>query len=188
MTTAVLAHRVARHSRVASAGLMLAAAALTALAAQWRIPLPFTPVPITGQTFAVLLAGAALGWKLGAGSQALYLAVGIIGAPVFTDSSGGWGVIVGPTGGYLVGFLFAAALVGRMAELGHDRRFATMAGAFLLGSAVIYGFGLLGLMGATGMGFPEAVARGVVPFLIGDLVKAAAAGALVPGLWRLLAD
>lgn len=186
MTTAVIAQRAIRSSRIAAVALVVGAAAITALAAQWRFHLPFTPVPITGQTFAVLLTGAALGWRLGAAGQALYLLAGLAGAPVFTDGGSGWEVLSGPTGGYIVGFVFAAALVGRAAERGHDRRFLGMVAAFLAGSAVIYLFGVVGLMAATGWPLTEAIARGMTPFLVGDLVKAAAAGVLLPGAWRLL--
>ena len=186
MTTAVITQRVQRRSRVVSVVLVVFAAALTALAAQWRFHLPFTPVPVTGQTFAVLLTGAALGWRLGAAGQALYIAAGVFGAPVFADGDSGWEVMTGATGGYIVGFVFAAALVGWAAERGHDRRFVSTVAAFLVGSAVIYVFGVAGLVAYAGMTFPDALARGVVPFLVGDLVKAIAAGAILPSAWRLL--
>ena len=188
MTTAVITQRALRSSRLVAVTLVVAAAALTALAAQWRFHLPFTPVPITGQTFAVLLTGAALGWRLGGSGQMLYIAAGILGAPVFTDAGSGWEVMRGATGGYIVGFVFAAALVGWAAERGHDRRFGSTVVSFLAGSAVIYVFGILGLMAATGFSFPEAISRGVVPFLVGDLVKAIAAGAILPGAWWLLGE
>ena len=188
MTSTVITQRVLPRSAVMSLVLVVAAAALTAMAAQIRIPLPFTPVPITGQTFAVLLTGAALGWRLGAAGQLLYVAIGALGAPVFTDGAGGIEVISGATGGYLVGFIFAAAMVGRMAEGRQDRTFSTMFTAFILGSAVIYVFGVTGLMAATGWPLVEAVEKGVVPFLLGDIVKAAAAGLLLPGALRLLRD
>lgn len=188
MTSAVISQRVFRQSKVVSVLLVVGAAALTALAAQWRVILPFTPVPITGQTFAVLLTAAALGWRLGAAGQALYLVVGALGAPVFTESSGGWEVVTGATGGYLVGFVFAAGLVGWMAQAGHDRSFPTTFTAFLAGSAVIYSFGVAGLMAATGWPLVEAVEKGLAPFLLGDIIKASAAGILLPGAWRLLGE
>lgn len=188
MTSTVIARRVLPRSSVVAAVLVVAAAAITALAAQVRIPLPFTPVPITGQTFAVLLTGAALGWKLGSAGQLLYIGVGALGAPVFTDASGGVEVLTGATGGYLVGFVFAAALVGRLAEGRQDRTFSTMFTAFILGSLVIYVFGVVGLMASTGWPLVEAVEKGVVPFLLGDLVKAGVAGLLLPGAWRLLGE
>ncbi|MFP4073958.1 MAG: biotin transporter BioY [Actinomycetota bacterium] len=186
MTSAVISQRALPRSAVVSVLLVVAAAALTALAAQWRIHLPFTPVPITGQTFAVLLTGAALGWKLGGTGQGLYVAVGALGAPVFTDGSSGVEVITGATGGYIIGFVFAAALVGWMAEHRQDRTFATMFTAFILGSAIIYGFGVTGLMLAEDVSGTAAVETGVVPFLLGDIIKAAGAGVLLPGAWKLL--
>lgn len=188
MTSAVISERALPRSWVVSVLLVISAAAITALAAQWRIYLPFTPVPITGQTFAVLLTGAALGWKLGASGQLLYVAAGALGAPVFTEASGGLEVLTGATGGYLIGFIFAAGLVGWMAEHRQDRTFATMFTAFILGSAVIYVFGVAGLMISADMSLTTAVEAGVVPFLMGDLVKAAAAGLLLPGAWKLLGD
>jgi len=186
MTAAVITGRALPRSKATAAFLVLAAAALTAAAAQWRVHLPFTPVPITGQTLAVLLTGAALGRRLGAAGQGLYVAAGALGAPVFSDGAGGVEVVTGPVGGYLIGFVFAAWLVGRLAERGKDRSFSTMVAAFAAGSAVIYGFGVAGLIAATGWSAVAAVERGVVPFLLGDLIKACAAGLLLPGAWRLL--
>lgn len=180
---AVITHRVSSRSRVAAATLVIAAAALTALAAQWRIPL--WPVPITGQTFAVLLTGAALGWRLGGAGQLLYLVVGALGARVFTEASGGWDVLVGPTAGYLFAFPVAAALVGRLAERRHDRRFWSMVVAFIMGSVVIYLGGMVGLVVLADFSVTAAFTEGVAPFLVGDVVKAAAAGLLLPGAWRL---
>src|SRR5918996_972446 len=116
MTSAVISQRALPRSGVVSVLLVIVAAGLTALAAQWRIHLPFTPVPITGQTFAVLLTGAGLGWKLGAAGQLLYVGVGALGAPVFSDASGGFDVLTGAPGGYLIGFVVAAGLVGWRSE------------------------------------------------------------------------
>lgn len=186
MTSAVISQRTLPRSGVVTVLLVVAAAALTALAAQWRVYLPFTPVPITGQTFAVLFTGAALGWKLGASGQLLYVAVGALGAPVFSDSSGGVEVITGATGGYLIGFVFAAGLVGWMAEHRQDRTFPTMFTAFILGSVVIYVFGVTGLMISADMSLSAAVEAGVAPFLLGDLIKASAAGILLPGAWKMV--
>jgi len=186
MTAAVITGRALPRSRATAVLLVLTAAALTAAAAQWRVHLPFTPVPITGQTLAVLLTGAALGWRLGAAGQGLYVAAGALGAPVFSDGAGGVEVITGAVGGYLIGFVFAAGLVGRLAERGNDRSFSTMFTAFTAGSVVIYGFGVAGLMMSTGWSVVAAVEKGVVPFLLGDLIKACAAGLLLPAAWRLL--
>jgi biotin transport system substrate-specific component len=186
--SAVITQRALPRTRTVAVLLVIGAAALTSLAAQWRIELPFTPVPITGSTFAVLLTGAALGMRLGAAGQLLYIALGIAGVPVFTDASSGIEVITGATGGYIIGFVFAAALIGWMAERRQDRTFPTMFTAFILGSAVIYAFGVAGLMIATEWDFATAFANGVVPFLFGDMLKAAGAGILLPGAWRLLGE
>lgn len=180
---AVITSRVTARSRLATAALVVAVAALTAVAAQWRIPL--WPVPVTGQTLAVLLGGAALGWRAGGAAQLLYLAVGAAGMPVFTDAGAGLAPLVGPTAGYLVAFPLAAALVGWMAERRHDRRFWTMALAFAAGSAVIYVGGVAWLIAGIGLSPAAAVTNGVIPFLVGDAIKAAAAGVLLPGAWRL---
>lgn len=188
MTSAVITERVFSRTKAMSVVLVLAAAALTALAAQWRIDLPFTPVPITGQTFAVLLTGAALGTRLGAAGQLVYVAAGALGAPVFAGGEGGWEVFTGPTVGYLVGFVVAAALVGYMAEHRQDRTFPTMFTAFIVGSGVIYAFGVVGLMIVVEMTLLEAVLAGVVPFVVGDILKAAAAGLVLPGAWRLIGE
>ena len=184
----VLTSRVLPNSRAAAVVAVIGFAALTAVAAQWVIPLPFTPVPITGQTFAVLLSGAALGWRLGAASQALYLVAGIVGLPVYADSGSGLSTFSGGTAGYLVGFIFAAALIGRLAERRQDRHVSTTVSAFLAGSGIIYAFGVAGLMVNLGWGLNEAILKGVAPFVFGDVLKAVAAGVLLPTTWRLLGD
>jgi biotin transport system substrate-specific component len=189
MTAAVISQRVLPRSKVISALLVLGAAALTALAAQWEIHLPFTPVPITGQTFAVLLTGAALGPALGAAGQVLYVGAGAVGLPVYAGGAAGWDEAraVGTTG-YLIGFIVAAALVGYLAERRQDRTFPTMFTAFIAGSFVIYVFGVIGLMLTFDMSISDAIAAGVVPFVLGDIIKAAAAGLLLPATWRLVGE
>lgn len=183
----VITARAAPRSAVATASLVVAVAALTGLAAQWYVPM--WPVPITGQTLVVLLGGAALGWRAGAAAQLLYLVAGAAGLPVFTEASGGIDVLIGTgatTAGYLFAFPVAAALVGTLAQRRHDRRFLSMARAFLAGSAVIYAGGVAGLVAVLGIGVGEALQVGVVPFLVGDLIKAALAGVILPGAWKLL--
>ena len=165
--------------------LVFAASLLTGLAAQIAIPLPFTPVPVTGQTFAVLLTGAALGARRGFLAQVLYLVQGVSGLPVFAGGAMGAAFLVGPTGGYLVAFPLAAALTGFLAERAWDRRFVTMFGVMLLGSSVIFALGAFGLTRF----FPpsQVLAVGVLPFVPGDLVKSALAALALPGVWRLAA-
>lgn len=184
----VLAARVLPRSKTSAVVLTIAFAALTALAAQWRFYLPFTPIPITGQTFAVLLSGAALGWRLGGTSQIVYVGAGLVGLPVFAGGGSGFETITGASGGYLVGFVIAAALVGHLAERGQDRRVDTAAAAFLLGSVTIYLFGVAWLMQVTGWDLPEAMAKGVAPFVVGDLVKAGFAALALPAVWRMVGD
>jgi len=144
---------------------------------------PWSPVPLTGQTFAVLLSGAVLGARRAFLAQALYLAEGAMGFPVFAGGIAGLAIFAGPTGGYLASFPFAAALTGALAERGWDRRFITMMAAMLLGSAMIFALGLLQLSRFV----PQAqlLAAGLLPFVPGDLVKSALASLAFPFAWRL---
>lgn len=183
-----LAGAVLPRSRVITVGLVVGFALLTALAAQVRIPVPGTPVPITGQTFAVLLAGAALGSWAGAGSQALYWALGAVGLPFYSDATGGWEAATGATAGYLVGFVLAAWVVGALAERGQDRNVWSAIPAFLAGNAVIYALGVswlyLTVDSITTM--TAALDAGLTPFVVGDVLKIVLAGLLLPLAWKLL--
>jgi biotin transport system substrate-specific component len=152
--------------------------------AQVRIPLPFTPVPITGQTFAVLLVGAVLGFRRGAASLGLYLLMGLVGLPFFAGGASGLTYLLGPTGGYLIGFVVAASLVGLLAARGLDRRIPTALLAFLAGEIVIYLFGVAWL--SHFLGIPHAIAAGMLPFILGDAIKLAAAGLVLPAAWALV--
>lgn len=158
------------------------ASVVTALAAQVAFPLPWTPVPVSGQTFAVLLSGAVLGARRGALAQVLYLAEGALGLPVFAGADAGAAHLVGPSGGYLVAFPLAAALVGVLCERGFDRRFGTMFAAMLLGSVTIFALGLAQLSRFVPAG--TLLAQGLWPFVPGDLVKSALAAAAFPSVWR----
>jgi biotin transport system substrate-specific component len=158
---------------------------LTALAAQVAVPLPFTPVPLTGQTFAVLLTGALLGPRLGALAMLAYLAEGAAGLPFFRGGAGGPAHFAGPTAGYLFAFPAAAYVTGLLAERGWDRRFMTAAAAMALGSLVILAGGWAWLALLTGKG-AEAFRLGVAPFLVGDVIKIALAAAALPVGWAVL--
>ncbi len=154
-----------------------------AVAAQVQVPLK--PVPVTGQTFAVLVVGMVFGMRLGAATLMLYLAEGAVGLPVFAGLSGGPAVLAGPTGGYIVGFVLAAGLVGYLAERGWDRNVWLTALAMLLGNIALYLPGLLWL--GTVVGWDKPVLEwGLTPFLIGDALKLALAAALLPAAWKLL--
>jgi biotin transport system substrate-specific component len=163
----------------------LAGSWLIALSAQVAIPLPFSPVPVTGQTLAVLLVGALLGSRRGSLAVLAYIAQGLAGLPVFAGGALGMARLLGPTGGYLVGFAAAAFLVGLLAERGWDRRVLTTAAAMILGNLVIYAIGALWLAPFVG-GLEQALATGVLPFIPGDLVKIVAAALLLPAGWKLL--
>jgi biotin transport system substrate-specific component len=167
--------------------------ALTAAAAQISVPLPFTQVPLTFQPTVVLLSGLVLGPRLGAMSQILYLAAGIAGLPVFAASPilapGAWRLL-GPTGGYLLSYPLAAFMVGSLARRGFDRRYLTSILAMALGLVVVYACGTLWLayasVGGSAVGLASALATGLAPFVVADIVKLAAAAGIVPGLWRLV--
>lgn len=175
--------------------LVAAGALLIALSATVTIRLPDNPVPITGQTFGVLLAAGALGGRRGIGATALYVLVGVIGLPAFAEGKGGVGVIaavnegrlvLGATGGYLIGFVLASALVGRLAERRLDRRLPGAIGAMLVGNAVIYLVGLPWLAAATGFSTDETITKGLLPFLLGDALKIVLAAVALPAAWWLV--
>jgi len=167
-----------------NAVLVVGASLVTAASAQIEIRVPWLLVPITGQTFAVLLSGAVLGARRAFLAQALYLAEGASGLPVFAGGAAGAHVFVGPTAGYLAAFPFAAAVTGFLAERGWDRRFATMLAAMLLGSTVIFALGLVGL--SRFVPGEALLAQGLLPFLPGDAVKSSLAALAFPTLWRLV--
>jgi biotin transport system substrate-specific component len=172
--------------RVRTVALVVGFSLLTALCAQVVIPLPFTPTPITGQTFAVLLTGALLGSRLGAAAIALYLFEGAVGLPFFKGgASGAHYLFLSPTAGYLFAFPLAAYVTGYLAERGWDRRVLTAAAAMAVGSFVILagGWAWLALMIGTAT---EAFRLGVAPFLVGDAVKIALASAVLPLGWALV--
>ncbi len=153
--------------------------------AQVEIPLPFTPVPITGQTFGVLLVGAALGSKRGAASLTLYLAEGALGLPFFAGGAHGLSVLTGATAGYLLGFIGAAYVIGRLAEKGLERSVSTSFIPFLVGTVLIYACGVTWLAVMLGS-WSKAVTFGLIPFLIGDIIKLLAASLALPAAWKLV--
>ncbi len=166
-------------------GLIVAGSLLMAALAQVIIPLPFTPVPITGQTFGVLLIGAAFGSKRGAASMFLYIIAGALGLPFFAGGVSGGHVLIGATAGYLVGFVVAAYVIGLLAERGLERSVRTSFVPFFVGTLIIYLFGIAWLAVALGS-FSKAVAAGLLPFLIGDAMKLAAAALALPAAWKLV--
>ncbi len=173
----------ARVTALTNVGLVLLGSLVIALLAQVRVVLPFSAVPLTGQTLGVLLVAAALGRKRGVACLLTYLAEGVLGLPVFAGGAAGFAYLSGVTGGYLLGFVVAAAVVGWLAERGWDRRWYGVAAMFALGMMVIYTFGVAYL--STFVGLRQALLVGVLPFLGVDVLKAAVAAALLPLAWKL---
>ncbi|MDX2593387.1 biotin transporter BioY [Streptomyces sp. WI03-4A] len=172
-------------TRVRDVALVVGGAVLTGLAAQLSVLVPGSPVPVTGQTFAALLVGTALGARRGFLSLALYAVAGAVGVPWFAGGGSGYGAV---SFGYVLGMLLASALVGALARRGADRSPLRMAGTMILGEAVIYAVGVPYLALATGMSAGQAIAAGLTPFLIGDALKAALAMGALPAAWKLAGD
>jgi biotin transport system substrate-specific component len=171
-------------------GAVLFVTILTAIAAQISIPLPFTPVPFTFQPMVVLLGAAALGPRLGLASQILYLAMGFAGLPVFAASPllpQGAARLLGPTGGYLMAYPFAAFAAGWLAARGFDRRYLTAVVSMVCGLAIVFAGGVLWLTLASkpSLGLSGALEAGFVPFIIPDLLKLLVAAGVMPALWRI---
>lgn len=160
------------------------AALLTALLAQVAIPVAGSPVPITGQTLAVVVTAAALGPLRGVAGQALYLLLGMVGLPFYSEATGGVEVVFGATGGYLIGFLPAAYLIGLAARHGQDRRFTRALPLFAAGQLVIFAVGVPWLAVVASLSAAQALEAGFYPFLVGGAVKALIAAGVLSGLWR----
>jgi biotin transport system substrate-specific component len=178
--------RPGAQAAVRSAILIVAGALLTAAAAQLSVLMPWSPVPYTGQTAAVLLVGTVLGARDGFLSMLLYVALGVVGAPVYAGGEAGLSRLLGVTGGYLVGFVVASLLVGRLAELGWDRTPLRAGLLMVAGTLVIYAIGVPVLALVGGIPFPVAVEKGALVFLPWDIFKVVVAAALLPLAWRLV--
>ena len=150
------------------------------------VVVPHDPIPWTGQTFGVLMVGGALGLRRGLLAVALYVLLGYVGLPFFAEGKSGASVILGPSGGYLIGFIVAAAVVGRLAELGWDRRFGGAIGMMLIGSVIIYAIGLPWLAVAKDYTLSATIAAGLTPFILWDAVKLAVAAGIFPVSWWLI--
>jgi biotin transport system substrate-specific component len=165
--------------------LVVAGAGLTALLAQVAVHIPPSPVPVTGQTLAVGLVGATLGARRGAASLLLYVLAGLV-LPVYADGESGWSTVWSANGGYLVGFVLAAALIGRLAELGTDRRVATAALAFVAAQLLVFVPGVIGLKLAANQDWGWTIHNGFSIFIVGGLIKAAVGAAVMPSAWHLV--
>ncbi|MFF3324471.1 biotin transporter BioY [Streptomyces sp. NPDC002889] len=171
----------ARARYAVDAALVAGGATLTGIAAQIAVPVPGSPVPVSGQTFAALLVGTALGARRGFLSLALYAVAGMAGMPWFAQGASGYAM---PSFGYILGMLLAATVVGHLARRGADRSVLRTAGSMAVGSVIIYAVGVPYLALATGMSLSAAVSVGLVPFLIGDALKAALAVGVLPTAWK----
>lgn len=162
--------------------LVVGAASFVGVLAQISIHLSFTPVPITGQTLGVLVAGTALGWERGASAMVLYGVAGVLGVPWFAGHASGY---VGASFGYIVGFVLCAALCGFLAEKGADRSIVKSVPAMVIGEIILYSVGVVWLGVSLHVGMAKAISLGLTPFLIGDVIKATFAALLLPGAWKL---
>jgi biotin transport system substrate-specific component len=169
-------------SRVRDVALVLGGAALTGLAAQIAVPVPGSPVPVTGQTFAALLVGTGLGARRGVSALVLYAVAGLAGVPWFANGTSG----VSVSFGYILGMILASAAVGALARRGADRSVPRMAGTMLVGEAIIYAIGVPYLAYAADLSASAAIAAGLTPFLVGDALKAALAMGVLPTAWKFL--
>ncbi|MEW1864304.1 biotin transporter BioY [Streptomyces sp. NBC_00669] len=170
-------------ARLRDAALVVGGAVLTGLAAQISVPVPGSPVPVTGQTFAALLVGTALGARRGFAALGLYAVAGVAGLPWFAEGSSGWSM---PTFGYILGMMLASAVVGALARRGGDRTVLRTAGVMVLGSAVVYAVGVPYLAHAAHLSTADALRLGLRPYLLGDALKAALAMGFLPAVWRAL--
>lgn len=177
----VLADRIFSRSIVTDVILIAAGAGLTAIAAQLAVPL--WPVPITGQTLAVLIVGSSLGALRGALSMVLYALIGIAGVPVFSDATQGFSVVAGPTGGYIIGFIFAAAVTGWLAQRQWDHRLLKGFVAFSVGTLATFAIGLPWLAASLNLSLEQTLQAGLYPFILGGIIKAALAAGFIRFAW-----
>jgi biotin transport system substrate-specific component len=172
--------------RARNVALVTAGVLFMALLAQVAVPVPGSPVPITGQTLGVVLTAAALGPVRGTLVQVFYILAGAVGLPFYSEATHGVEVVMGATGGYLVGFIPAAYLIGLAARRGRDRNFLTALPLFIAGQAVIFAVGVPWLAVTTGMNASQALDAGFYPFIVGGLVKAVIAAAVLGGAWAVV--
>lgn len=175
-----------RSTALTNAGFVITGVAFISLLAQIAIPVPGSPVPVTGQTLGVLLLATSYGATLGTTTFFTYLLVGALGAPVFANGGSGIERIVGATGGYLVGMLLTSALLGYLGGRRWDQKFKTALPAMLIGNVITFGFGLLWLHQYTGKDWAWTISAGFTPFIIGEILKIAIAGTSLPLIWQFV--
>ena len=184
--TSLRSSLIPRSTALSHAVLVVSGVLGLAALAQIAIPVPGSPVPVTGQTLGVLILGTAYGSTLGTTTFALYILAGIAGAPVFADGGHGLDRIVGATGGYLIGMLVATFVLGQLARFRLDQKFLTALPSMLIGTVITFSFGLVWLHQFTGQTWSWTIAKGLAPFIVGELLKIAIAGTSLPAIWRVI--
>ena len=184
--TSLRSSLIPRSTALSHAVLVVSGVLGLAALAQIAIPVPGSPVPVTGQTLGVLILGTAYGSTLGFTTFALYILAGIAGAPVFADGGHGLDRIVGATGGYLIGMLVATFVLGQLARFRLDQKFLTALPSMLIGTITTFSFGLIWLHQYTGQTWSWTFEKGLTPFIVGDVFKIAIAGTSLPAIWRVV--
>ena len=184
--TSLRSSLIPRSTALSHAVLVVSGVLGLAALAQIAIPVPGSPVPVTGQTLGVLILGTAYGSTLGTTTFAMYLLAGIAGAPVFADGGHGLNRIVGATGGYLIGMLVATFVLGQLARFRLDQKFLTALPSMLIGTVITFSFGLVWLYQFTGQTWSWTIEKGLAPFIVGELLKIAIAGTSLPAIWRVI--
>jgi biotin transport system substrate-specific component len=184
--TSLRSSLIPRSTALSNAVLVVSGVIGLAALAQIAIPVPGSPVPVTGQTLGVLILGTAYGSTLGFTTFALYILAGIAGAPVFADGGQGLDRIVGATGGYLIGMLVATFVLGQLARFRLDQKFLTALPSMLIGTVTTFSFGLIWLHQYTGQSWSWTFEKGLTPFIVGEVLKIAIAGTSLPSIWRVV--
>jgi biotin transport system substrate-specific component len=184
--TSLRSSLIPRTTVLSNAVLVVSGVLGLAALAQIAIPVPGSPVPVTGQTLGVLILGTTYGSTLGVTTFALYILAGIAGAPVFANSGHGLDRIVGATGGYLIGMLVATFVLGQLARFRLDQKFSTALPSMLIGTVITFSFGLIWLYQYTGQSWSWTVNAGLTPFIVGEVLKIAIAGTSLPAIWRIV--
>ena len=177
---------IPRATALSNAVLVVSGVLGLAALAQIAIPVPGSPVPVTGQTLGVLILGTTYGSTLGVTTFALYMLAGIAGAPVFANSGHGLDRIVGATGGYLIGMLIATFVLGQLARFRLDQKFLTALPSMLIGTVITFSFGLVWLQQYTEQSWSWTINAGLTPFIVGEALKIAIAGTSLPAIWRVV--
>jgi biotin transport system substrate-specific component len=184
--TSLRSSLIPRSTALSNAVLVVSGVLGLAALAQIAIPVPGSPVPVTGQTLGVLILGTTYGSTLGVTTFALYILAGIAGAPVFANSGHGLDRIVGATGGYLIGMLVATFVLGQLARFRLDQKFLTALPSMLIGTLTTFSFGLVWLHQYTGQSWSWTINAGLTPFIVGEVLKIAIAGTSMPAIWRVV--